>query len=222
MKNTSFIIFFFLSSLLRIDSLCAFTILDLINEKGSDGDTVILEYSAIVYGISLHKESKSLFIAKAPLQLKERDKFPSWISWMNDGAQGSLDSISCPLSECTTSSTELFTFLLLDWKKELESSRKKRGAEPMSGELDFRLPWNPKITIEEQTIQGISSDACTAVWPADDSELSQRALVAYFPTDERTVPWCPYWIESAGGKQACFVLDSKKGRSKDEQSFTTR
>ena len=213
------LLFFFL--FVPIVHLFPWTLLDVLSEKGRDGDTVILQYGSIVYGIRFHRDPPSLntlFIAKAPLQLKEREQFPSWIEWMDRSAKGALETLVCPVKQLQKDSAELHTFFSLEWTRQSEAERKKRGAPPLSGEFDFRPLWHPKIVVDGISLQECISDAYETVWPDDGSELAQRALVSYFPRTEKAVPWFPYWIELAGGKQALFVLDSKKGPSNNEQS----
>jgi len=210
----------FLFLLLPITHLFPLTLSTLLSEKGKEGDTIIVQYSSVIYGIRLHLEPSSpptLFIAKAPLQLKERERFSSWIDWMDDEAKGAVETLICPLTQLKNHAAELDAFFSLQWTLQHESRRKKRGAPPLAGEFDFRPLWQPKIVIEGTPMQGCLSDAYEAVWPEDGSELAKRILVAYVPLNEKAVPWFPYWVELSGGKQALFVVDSKKGPFNHEQ-----
>jgi hypothetical protein len=208
-------IFLLIFTFLPICQIFSWTILDLISEKGKEGDTVIVEYASTIYAIRLHTKPISLTIAKAPEQLKERAGFSSWIDWMNHDSEGALEIVSCPIKDLKEQSSELFTFLSLSWKEQEKERRKKQGPTPLADEFDFRPIWNPKIIREGSSIKGMESGAFEAIWPNDGSDVSNRIIVAYFPYGNKAVTWFPYWIEFFGGKRAIFVLDSQIGCSNE-------
>ena len=192
--------------------LCSFTVQERIEEKGRSGDIVVLEQASTVYILKLSKDPLSLFIVKAPKQLLERTKKTSWIEWLKEGTDGASDTLLTRLSDLPTHFPELSALLALDWKELLPTSRKKKGSQPLAGEIDFRPLWNPKVIVEGKSLSNCPSLACEAFWPKDGSETAGKRIVAYFPECEGVVLWFPYWVDLPGIKASLFVLDSQRGQ----------
>lgn len=203
--------FLFIFFLTTTSQLFPFTIKELIEEKGRNGDTVVVSQSTMIYTITLNTPSLTFFVTKAPRILQERQHISSWLSWLNQGAQGALETLTVPLEQVPTCYPELGTLLHLDWTPLSATERKKQGPTPLPGEMDFRPFWNPKILLEGQVLAEISSIAYTSQWPNDGSALAQKTVHAYFPANQTTVVWFPYWIEFSGLKKALFVIDSRVG-----------
>jgi hypothetical protein len=110
----------------------------------------------------------------------------------------------------------LFPFLpalfALPLEKVPNQERKLAGPTPLEGEQDFRKLWNPKAVFEKKVIQNVAWDVFRTRWPKDASELSEKAILLYFPRSSECLSYFPYWIELTDGfgKVKVRVIDSGK------------
>jgi hypothetical protein len=110
----------------------------------------------------------------------------------------------------------LFPFLPALFSLPLElvppKERKLSGPPPLEGEQDFRRPWSPKVVFEKKVIKDVAFDVFRTRWQKDASELSEKAIVLYFPRSKECLSYFPYWIELTDGfgKVKVRVIDSGK------------
>lgn len=193
------------------------TLMAKIEQNALEGDCLILKQGQTIYALKISKNPTSFFIAKANDSLLKRTPYSSWIDWLENGAEGALETTKSNLDTIDTQFPEFYLVLTLPWDVVEHGSRRKVGPEPLSGEIDFRPEWNPKIVVNGATVDKCTSTAYNTYWPNDGSEASGKRLVAYFPISDKTVDWFPYWIEFPGLKGALFVIDSKKEPSSNKQ-----
>jgi hypothetical protein len=193
-------------------------------EKTSDlakGDEIVFDFHqsiAVVHVLSSSSENIQLRVATATKDVLTRENLPSWHVWLQKGApDASSDETlfihakktSILESEETKRAKWLITLLTLELTPIPDSERRRTGPPPMPGEIDLRPTFNPKIIVQGRKIES-KSNAFSARWPADTSELSSRLLIMYFPTSSTAVMEFPYWIESPSSSYHVGVIDSHR------------
>ncbi len=153
------------------------------------------------------------------------EKPTNWKVWLEGGAKGhtswtitvvnrkdftniqTTSKDDAALYKQTLILPKLFT---LELTPIADSERKKRGPEPLTGEIDHRSIWSPKIIFNDKEVQAPVS-GYILVWPKDESELSGRRIEMYVP-DDHALTYFPYWIEVLSGplKFKVFAIDSGK------------
>jgi hypothetical protein len=137
----------------------------------------------------------------------------SWKDWLSKGAPRHSSWLGSEINTEDGAITELYSFskqahlqiqqtdsfismlLKLPFKKISEKERKKIGPPPEPGKKDQRDLWEPSLVFEGEAIQDASFDAYRALWPSDGSELSNKTIEIFLPTDEGPYPsYLPYWL----------------------------
>lgn len=159
-------------------------------------------------------------------------KFPSWKEWVLQGAPRHtgwiLYSIKLSTAEIlrsysvskkswvrlTGSESFLPTLLNLNFTYIPMSERKKVGPPPTQGSPDWRPYWQPKMTINGQTVTGVIFDGWQARWPRDNTDLSGKLIEVYLPAEGEKYPsYFPFWLQVRGGiaKATLRIIDSGTG-----------
>jgi hypothetical protein len=204
-------------------------------KKASSGDFVIYAYKQQSTLLRIAgNNGKELVVEEISSPKPEIRK---WQEWLNEGAPGhsswtisriSLDNGTIKSvynvderAYITTPITFPFLPTLLTTPLTLiaASEKKRIGAEPLPGEMDFRPLWLPKIIFEGKELK-TAVEAFRLVWPRDESELSGKTLELYFPVSEAII-YLPYWIEMNAGlnKIKICVIDAGKGLSSPRLSL---
>jgi hypothetical protein len=188
------------------------------------GDEIVFDFhqSITVIGIVDTSEHTVLLrIATATKDILSRENFSTWLQWFQKGAPGALTdetlSIRMDLPAVQHASRNqrvqwLLTLLRLELTKIPDSGRRRVGPAPNNGEIDLRPLFQPRIVIHEKASES-KSDAFSTQWPADESELSSRLLILYFPQSPYAVQAFPYWIESPSSSYHVSVIDSIRSSS---------
>jgi hypothetical protein len=185
------------------------------------GDEIVYDFQQSITLIRVLNTSDSditLQVTTATKDVAEREGFSSWLAWADKGCSGAstdekvdlhIDSRITVVSQDAKRVGWLITLLGLTPTSVPEKSRRKAGPAPMPEELDLRSQWQPRVIVDGQNVGG-SSDAYSFHWPNDNSPLSDRTIIAYFPRSPKAVPALPYWIESPSSSAHVSVLDSHR------------
>jgi hypothetical protein len=185
------------------------------------GDELIYDFQqsiTLVRVLDTADATITLRVATATKDVAEREGFSSWLMWADSGCPGAatdetlqlhIDGQPAVVSSDTQRAGWLITLLRLTSTPVPEKARRRAGPAPMPEEIDLRSPWHPRIVVDGQNVGG-PCDAYSFQWPTDDSPLSGRMIIAYFPRSSKAVPALPYWIESPSSSVHVSVIDSHK------------
>ncbi len=186
------------------------------------GDTVVFDFHhsiAVVHVLSAHRSTVQLRVVTATKDVSSREEGTSYLEWLRHGAHGaisdetitiSLDRIGVVHGSDSQKAQWLISLLQLELTEVPESQRRRAGPPPMSGEIDLRPMFNPRIVVNGKR-EASASTAFTTKWPEDGSELDSRWLTLYFPVSPNAVRAFPYWIESPSSAYHVSVIDSSRG-----------
>ena len=185
------------------------------------GDEVVYDFQqsvSLIRVVAVSDTTVDLRVVAATRDVAEREGFSSWLSWADGGCPGaSTDEVltlrigdhPALLTPSPHGADWLITLFGLHATPVPGGARRKAGPAPMSGEIDLRSAWQPRVTVDRRFVSSIS-DAYSFHWPADDSVLSDRTIIAYFPRSEEAVPAFPYWVESPSSSAHAGVIDSRR------------
>jgi hypothetical protein len=182
------------------------------------GDELVYDFQqsiTLVRVLDASKTTIKLQVATATKDVAEREGFSSWLAWADGGCPGATTEETFDLHidgkpvVDTKHAKWLITLLGLTPTPVAEKSRRKAGPAPMPEEIDLRSPWQPRVIVDGKNVGGLS-DAYSFHWPTDESPLSDRTIIAYYPRSSRAVPALPYWIESPSSSAHVSVLDSHR------------
>ncbi len=186
-----------------------------------EGDEIVFDFhqSITVIGVvNTSDHAIQLRVATATKDVLSREEFRTWVEWYGQGAPGALsnelltihtDHTSVVYSEEPQRVQWLLTLLKLELTKVPEGQRRRAGPAPLSGEIDLRPLFQPKIVVDEKVVESRST-AFSIEWPTDGTELSARHLILYFPQSLSAVQAFPYWIESPSSSYHVSVVDSSR------------
>ena len=184
-------------------------------------DAVVYDFQQSVTVIrvaSVSDTAVELQAAAATKDVAEREGFSSWLAWADGGCPGastqetfllSIKDRPTLLTPEARSAGWLMTLFGLPSASVPTQARRKAGPAPMPGEIDLRSAWQPRIVVNGKTLS-LPSEACSFDWPADNSILSGRTIIAYFPKGAEAVPAFPYWLESPSSSARASVIDSRR------------
>lgn len=141
----------------------------------------------------------------------------SWVMYDVNLISGKVDQYySCSKNEwyaLTPSDNFLSTLLNLRLQLVPTSERKKVGPRPNDTFADRRRPWQPKMIVDGQVIEGINFDEWRTYWPKDNSDLSGRTIEVFLPEQglgDQFPSYFPYWLQISGmiGKAKIRIIDS--------------
>lgn len=200
------------------NDLNAYTIADRLQYL-SKGDVVIFDLHnnvAAVEVCDIHEDSAELRILSATKDVLSRHKLTGYIEWHAKGCKDAQfdERLTIQTQKGVINSTVIHTkwletLLQLELFKIPSFSRRKSGVPPTSGEIDRRTIWNPPLVVLGTRVKE-ECEAFSTKWPEDESPLSSRVLILYFPKSTKTVQAFPYWIESPSSSFHVSVVDSKK------------
>lgn len=209
-----------LLSLLCMESVFGVVFADRLHEL-KKGDEIVYDFQqsiTLIRVLSTSESNITLQVATATKDVAEREGFSSWLAWADKGCRGAttnenvelhVDGRLSVVSQDAKRVGWLVTLLGLTSTQVPEKSRRKAGPAPMPEEIDLRSPWQPRIFVDGHNVGG-PSDAYSFHWPTDNSPLSDRTIIAYFPRSQKAVPSLPYWIESPSSSAHVTVLDSHR------------
>ena len=183
-------------------------------------DTVVYDFQqsvTLIRVVAVSDDTVELRVATATKDAAEREGL-SWLAWADNGCPGAstdevfklrINNPPVLLSPEAHGAAWLITLFGLPSAPVSAGSRRKAGPAPMSGEIDLRAPWQPRIIVDGHAVSS-PSDAYSFHWPADNSVLSDRMIIAYFPRSGEAVPAFPYWIESPSSSGHAGVIDSRR------------
>jgi hypothetical protein len=183
------------------------------------GDEIVFDFHqsiAVIGVINTSDQTVQLRVATATKDVLSRENSSTWLRWFQQGAPGAFtDETICirtdrPAVEHAGDPQRvhwLLTLLRLELTKISDSGRRRAGPPPRAEEIDLRSFFHPRIIVHEKAIES-KSDAFSAHWPDDGTELSSRLLILYFPQSPSAVQAFPYWIESPSSSYHVNVIDS--------------
>jgi hypothetical protein len=185
----------------------------------SKGDVVVFDLHNSVAAVEVcdtHEDSIELRVVSATKDVLTRHNYASYIEWHTKGCKDAQfdEKLLVQEKKGVIGSTPIHakwleTLFQLELFKIPHFSRRKSGPPPMSGEIDRRPIWNPPLVVFGERIKE-ECEAFSTKWPEDESPLSSRILILYFPKSAKTVQTFPYWIESPSSSFHVSVIDSKK------------
>ncbi len=188
----------------------------------SKGDVVIFDLHNSIAAVEVcdtHEDTAELRVLSATKDVLSRHNCTNYIEWHAKGCKDAQfdERLTIQVQKGVIGSTLthakwLETLLQLELYKIPNFSRRRGGAAPMSGEIDLRPIWNPPLVVFGEKTKG-DCEAFSTKWPEDDSPLSSRVLILYFPKSPLTVQAFPYWIESPSSSYHVSVIDSKKANN---------
>lgn len=185
------------------------------------GDVIIFDLHNSIATIEvsdIHDDIVELRVVSATKDVLSRYNLPNYSEWHAKGCEDAqsdekirVDKQKGLLNPTLSHARWLETLLQLELYKIPSFSRRKSGPTPRSGEIDLRPIWNPPLIVSGEKVKGEKCEAFSTKWPEDESPLSSRVLILYFPKSNKTVQAFPYWIESPSSSFHVSVVDSKKG-----------
>lgn len=200
-------------------------------KKANAGDYLVTAQSKTYTLLHIYDKTDPLMTIEeisVPVTRINPDHF-SWKAWVQQGSPGHTSWVIYRINLNTAIIQDYFSFtknawyempkaenflsVLLNLKLERipRSEMKKVGASPVSGFPDLRKPWQPKVIVEGQTVQGVNFAALRTTWPKDNSELSGKLIEVYVPEENERYPsYFPYWLQISGmvGKAKVRIIDS--------------
>lgn len=211
-------------------------------KNGKAGDFVVLmqgKTCTLLHLISIHYPYALLEEVTIPALTADR-YVSTWRTWISQGApnhsswilyqlnleKGSVDKYYSVTKQCYFTLPEgdnfFYTLLHLDLNKIPPEQRKKVGFAPWGNSPDTRLPWEPKMVFEGQTIPHAPFDAYVGRWPDDGGPLSGKIIEVYLPQEGDKYPsYFPYWLQVRGvlGPSKVRVIESGRGLVSPFNSF---
>lgn len=92
-----------------------------------------------------------------------------------------------------------------------DKERKRVGIANLSGPIDRRPFWQPKMIVDNQTLPDVAFSAWRGRWPKDGSPISNKFIEIYLPEDGQYPNYLPYWLQvrgMSGSKVTVHVIDS--------------
>ncbi|GAG25281.1 unnamed protein product, partial [marine sediment metagenome] len=199
--------------------------------EGSNGDYIVIEQNKTYTLLNIHTKNEDEIILEEisiPSHLASSKEF-KWKEWVRTGAAGhtswimyEVDFENDRITESYSFTRKAFasidsnnSFLLSLLKISLDpiprADRRRIGLAPPQGEEENRKLWNPPQYIEGKRIKKPAYDAFGAIWPKDNSELSEKEIELYFDQTHQNFPF-PYWIQISGNSLSYKIrtLDSGK------------
>ena len=227
-----FIGIFFLFAILTASSATAKELLLRDNLKQAQPGDFIVTAQNKTYTLLLVREKAEDTLSFEEITIPTK-KVPqnsfSWRYWVENGAPGHTCWVRYAVNLSTGAMDRAFSFTKNEWyaipqnhnflstmlnlhlKFIPEKERKKVGPRPNSGTPDWRPLWQPHLVVDGQTIPGINFTAWKTRWPKDGSELSNKAIEVYVPSENKHYPsYFPYWLQISGliGKAKIRIVDS--------------
>lgn len=183
------------------------------------GDVVVYDFHnsiSVIQVLTIEEPKVQFRLVTATKDVLSRENIPSWTLWLQKGVPGastdeilSIDPIKKTVHEKGETRREewLATLLSRELTPVPDSARRRAGPLPMSGEIDLRPLFSPKIIVHGMKVESGVTVFSTR-WPDDGSDLSGRVLILYFPTSPQAVQAFPYWIESPSSSYHVSVIDS--------------
>lgn len=167
-----------------------------------------------------------------PAQVMPKTGKVAWKEWVQGGAPGhtswvvyDVDLESGKVGRYYSYSknewmapADNFLSTLLNLRLELVpvSERKRVGPRPNDTFADRRKPWQPRMIVNGQVVEGVNFDEWRTSWPKDNSDLSGRTIEVFLPVEglsEQYPSYFPYWLQISGmiGKAKIRIIDSGSG-----------
>lgn len=170
------------------------------------------------------------------------NKLPSnlnWKEWVAKNAPGNTSWVMYEIDLQTGQMGRYYSFTKNNWyqipdadnflskllnlkmTKIPDYARKRIGPKPSSGP-DLRPLWQPRMFVDGNAVQDIQFDAWKTDWPKDGTDLSNKTIEVYLPTNSQKYPsYFPYWLQinAVAGKAKIRIIDSGKGMKSPKPSL---
>jgi hypothetical protein len=185
-------------------------------EKAKVGDFLVFEANKNITLLAIRSLTDQSLVLEEISAPSSKVKVGNWASWIQAKAPGhtswsmiEIDLVNQRILECysfdrtmwipqSPKDSFLATLLHLKVTQVDTSNRRKIGPPPQEGEADHRKVWNPPLYIDGKRVENISSDAYTASWPKDGSELAGKDVCIYFDHEGKVA--LPCWIQIDTGQ----------------------
>lgn len=183
------------------------------------------------------KENQALTIEE--IALPENKQPSDWKKWVAENGPGNSSWVMYDIDLKTGQMIRYFSFTKNNWfqipdadnflskllnlkmTKIPDYLRKRVGPKPRSGP-DLRPFWQPRLFVEGRPVHDVQFDAWKTDWPRDGSDLSNKTIEVYLPSDNQRYPsYFPYWLQinAVAGKAKIRIIDSGKGMKSPKPSL---
>lgn len=203
-------------------------------ERARPGDFLVTSQNKNYTVLSIRgRNGQQLYIEEITVPLARIGALPfSWKTWVEGNAPGHtcwlLYTIDLPTgmmqqtysytrgeSVTIPQSQNFFSTLFnLKFNKVAEVDRKKVGPAPSTDSRDRRRIWQPDLVVDGKVMKGVSFDAWKARWPNDGTELGNKIVEIYVPSEGNKYPsYFPYFLQISGhiGNAKIRIVDSGSG-----------
>lgn len=174
------------------------------------------------------KENQVLTIEEIALPEGKQPAELNWKAWVAQNAPGNTSWVMYDIDLKTGEMIRYFSYTKNNWfkipdtdnflskllnlkmTKIPEKFRKRVGPKPFSGP-DMRPLWQPRLIMNGKSIEGVHFDAWKTDWPRDGSDLSNKTIEVYLPSNNQKYPsYFPYWLQinAVAGKAKIRIIDS--------------